>query len=157
MTAKFYYNSADRIVLDKTSYLTLEATETNFYLKDDTELLNPTIVVESDKLADNINYVYLGGNMKRYYFVDNITYSQGRIIMNLSVDVLMSHKDDILKNEFIIWRNQSIYNRYLTDDRQLTEASSRILTFPFEGGDGTFTGAGKTASYILSVSGRSLS
>ena len=157
MTAKFYYNSADRIVLDKSSYLTLEAKETNFYLKDDTELLNPTIVVESDKLSDNINYVYLGGNMKRYYFVENTTFSQGRIIMNLSVDVLMSHKDIILDNEFIVWRNQSIYNRYLTDDRQLTEASSRILTFPFEGGDGTFTGASKTASYILSVSGRSLS
>ena len=156
MMAEFYYNSADRIVLDKSSYLTLKSTETNFYLKDDTELLKPTIVVESDKLG-NINYVYLGGNMNRYYFVDNITYSQGRIIMNLSVDVLMSHKDDILKNEFIIWRNQSVYNRYLTDDRQLTEAASRVLTFPFTGGDGTFTGAGKTASYILSVSGRSLS
>lgn len=157
MTAKFYYNSADRIVLDKTSYLSLEATETNFYLKDDTELLSPTIVVESDKLSDNINYVYLGGNMQRYYFVENTTFSQGRIIMNLSVDVLMSHKDVILSNEFIIWRNQSVYNRYLTDDRQLTEAASRVLTFPFTGGDGTFTGASKTASYILSVSGRSLS
>lgn len=156
MQAIFYYNSADRIVIDKSSYLSQEITENNLYFKDDTDLINPTFIVESDKALHNINYVYVGGDVNRYYFINNITYSQGRIEIECAVDVLMSHKAIIYKNEFIVWRNQTVYNRYLTDDRQLTEASSRVLTFPFEGGDGTFTGATKTASYILSLSGRSL-
>lgn len=155
MQAKFYYNSADPIVIDKSSHLTVKSTEDNVYFKDDTELINPTLIVESDKALNNINYVYIGGDIKRYYFINNINYTQGRIELECAVDVLMSHKAIIYKNEFIVWRNQSVYNRYLTDDRQLTEAASRILTFPFVGGDGTFTGANKTAQYILTLNGRS--
>lgn len=150
MNAKFYYNSADKIVLNKASYLTQKDTATVYY-KDETDLIRPTFVLEADKIDKSINYVYIGGKVDRYYFINDVTFSHGRIYLKCEVDVLYSHRTQILKNEFLIWRNQKLYNRYLQDDRQLTEASSRILTFPSTSG---FAVGSKTASYILTIGGK---
>lgn len=150
MTAKFYYNTAERIVMDKTAYLT-EKDSASVRYKGDVDLVKPTFILEADKIDKHINYLYVGGDAKRYYFIDEVTFSQGKILLHCTVDVLHSHKTEIMKNEFIVWRNQTHYNRYLQDDRQITEASSRILTFPSNKGFGV---GEKTASYVLTIGGK---
>lgn len=149
MKATFYTNESDNIVINKT-IATIGKTNVTIRYKEETELIHPTFICEVDTLPNYCNYVYVKEPVNRYYYIVNKTYSNGYAEIECQVDVLMSFKNLIYEQELIVWRNQKHYNMYLTDDRQVTEASSRILTFPFPKG---FSGVGKQASYILTVNG----
>lgn len=79
-------NVFNKILTDKETY--------QITLKKDTDIINPIIILKSDVLID-FNYAYIN-ELKRFYFIDSITVASKNIyILNLSVDVLMSYKDDI--------------------------------------------------------------
>ena len=151
MNAKFYNNKSDKIVLNKN--ITQVGSQVTIYFKSDTELINPTFIFESDKIESNINYVYVGGKVSRYYFIDNITYSQGKVEIKCSIDVLMSHKDQIENLECVIGRNEKIWNMYLSDDRMELYHKPRYLTFPFEHGFTEYYDGTKYGSMILVLNG----
>ena len=152
MKATFYSNQSENIVLDK-KIDSIRLSNITIHYKDDTELINPTILCEVDKLPWYVNYVYISEPVDRYYYIVNKTMKQHMVEIVCEVDPLMSFKDELYEEEYLVWRNQKHYNMYLSDDRQVTEASERVLTFPFPRG---FSVGDKTASYILTVNGGSV-
>ena len=150
MNAKFYYNKSDRIVLNKD--ISEKGSVTVRY-KGDTDLINPIFIVNADKIDDKINYIYIGGDIKRYYFIDSVIFSQGHIELKCSIDVLMSHKSEIENQECIIIRNEKIWNMYLSDDRMELYHKPRYLTFPFEHGFTEYYDGTKYGSMVMTING----
>ena len=107
-----YVNASDEHVLDKS--ITKVHDNVNVILKDDTNLINPVIIV-SGSLAPSYNYVYLT-DFNRYYYVRDITYSQQRYYIALEVDVLMSFNAAIKSLEVIANRSSSRFNVYQPDN-----------------------------------------
>ena len=67
------------------------------------------------------NYVYIPV-FNRYYFVDNIVSVRNRLWrISMSVDVLMSFKEQILKQYGFVKRNEFSYNQNLVDDKVPTQ------------------------------------
>lgn len=144
MNVVLYNYSGDRRKINK--YLATIATVTILAITDDTNILHPTIVI--DTRAFNFNYVYIA-NFGRYYYVDNIKLMGGeRIALQLSVDVLMSHKSAILSSQVIADRSSSNNDPYLKDNKIATRDEARIYTRKM--GASPFT----TTSYVLQVAGR---
>ena len=161
MKITFYKNKADRIVFNKTKYLTKKGSSQNIKYKEDTDLIRPQFIVSVSDIKDkDINYVYVGKDpdnssdtttVNRYYYVNEITFSQQYVILSCEVDVLMSFKDDIADLEGIVERNALLYNMYLTDTKLKCFNLQRVQTFPWAA---SFLSDGaKTACYILTMSG----
>lgn len=127
-----YKNASEEHVLDK--QLTVVNSGVNAMFKDDTNMINPTIIISS-LMSKNFNYVYIS-DTDRYYYVNDMTYSQQRTFINLSVDVLMSFNSDIKDLEVIANRSSSYYNTYQKDDSIPFENRNIISTQPFSAGFG---------------------
>ena len=144
MTITAYNNHSDSRDINKV--LTDEITISNCILKDDTEIVNPTLIFAGGaKLPDTINYIYIPV-FNRYYFVTNKTTENQRILINLHTDVLESRKAALLNNECIVGRSTNIYNAYQVDEDIPMINSNEITITNFPSG---FTGE----SLILTVAG----
>lgn len=102
-------------------------------IKDDINILSPLIVLTSDNFVIECNYIYIS-DFKRYYFVDDKTFSNdGRVFLQLNVDVLQTYKNEIMQLDVIVINNELNGNRYLNNGEyyvnQCTEFS-QILNFP---------------------------
>lgn len=110
----------DKRYLDKSGGMTKQGqTLTGVHFIDDTEIVNPTLKL-SDFDEDKVNYVYIP-SLRRYYFVNGVTYSKGYYYVNLHVDVLMSFKDSIKKQTVVADRSASQYRQYIDDNILKTE------------------------------------
>ena len=115
-TMYFYKSTAEKNRMDKTSYLELIIQSTGT-LRRATSIITPEFEFVYNKVPD-FNYVYIP-NFGRYYFIDNIvSYRNGVWTLSLSVDVLMSFKEQILQCEAFITRNEFEYEPRLMDNRQ---------------------------------------
>ena len=142
MTITTYSNASEEHVLDK--QLTVVNSGVTAMFKDDTNMINPTIIISS-LMSKNFNYVYIS-DTDRYYYVNDMTYSQQRTFINLTVDVLMSFNSEIKALNVIANRSSSYYNVYQTDSSIPFENRNVISTQPFSGG---FNGQ----SMLLAVNG----
>ena len=142
MNITTYVNASDEHVLDKS--ITKVHDNVNVILKDDTNMINPVIIV-SGSLAPSYNYVYLTG-FNRYYYVRDITYSQQRYYISLEVDVLMSFNAGIKALEVIANRSSSRFNVYQPDNSIPFLQRNIISTQKFPAGFGS-------ESLILAVNG----
>ena len=95
-------------------------------------LLNLQIFIKRDLVSDfnNINYLYID-SYKRYYFVD-VTIENGFLVLNCSIDVLMTYKSAILNLTATITRNENLKNGYLEDKNYNIMSYENIVckTFP---------------------------
>lgn len=95
MRIDFFKNLSEKNRLQKT--LTYKKTVTG-NLKNKTSVINPVITI-ANKQGFNIfdyNYIYIY-DLNRYYFIDNIIIDTANTFtIELSEDVLMSYKNDIL-------------------------------------------------------------
>lgn len=144
MTLDTYTNLSDDYKLNKN--LTPIATDIPIVLKDDTEIINPIIIV-SRSVNTDFNYCRIP-QLGRYYFVSKggVTYAQNRAYIQLEVDALMSHRGAINALSVIADRSSSVYNVYQCDSEIPFENRNIISTQPFSGG---FNGQ----SLILAVNG----
>ena len=141
-----YSMKMDKRYLNKT--ITQISVMNDCYFKDDTELINPVLILSSFN-AVTTNYVYIP-DLSRYYYVTGVTYSEGYYYVALHVDVLMSFKDDILKQRCIIDRGASYVNLYMSDDEFKTQSYTCDRYIPFENASAfDFT----KQQYILAVMG----
>lgn len=166
LVANFFYNKADKKQVGKdakngNNYVFLtpkrinNTYDININYREDTSLLNPTFTFMSrTRIQNDINYLYVQ-EMKRWYYVDDITYTQHMIELHCSVDVLTSFAKEIKEQYAIVIRQEQNYNLYINDDKMRTEAQARILTYPFTGGFGTSLSSGtvKNCSYIFAING----
>lgn len=142
MEVNFYKNKSDKKYVDKSIEL---ITTANCIFKDDTTVKNPTLILSNINGITQSNYLYIE-DFNRYYYIDNITFSQQRYYIDCSCDVLMSFSADIKNCTAIIERQENEYNLYLNDEEYKVYQYPRVQTK-------RFTNGFDTNSFILAIAG----
>lgn len=120
MNIKLYSSNSDINRVDKTSFIVLKKSLEGT-LKEETSVINPSIVVTSDSSILNANYAYIE-LFKRYYFITNITSIRNDLWrIDLKCDVLMSFKDEIKNIKCLVARNENKYNPLLSDKKVVVQ------------------------------------
>lgn len=132
-TVKLYNCTIDSRYLNKSDGLTQIGNDLNCNFKDDTELVNPVLILST--YTENINYVYIP-SLYRYYFVTGVTYSEGYYYVALHVDVLYSFMQSILDQECILARasEEGKYNLFQSDDKFKLYEYTQVRYKLFKGG-----------------------
>lgn len=119
----------------------------NGMFRNETSIINPTVLVEGDISAiAAANYLYIP-TFKRYYYITDLRSIRSSLYeISAHVDVLMSHQQGILSNSAIIKRQQNKWNLYLNDGSFTSYQNPMVLTKNFPQG---FTGG----SFVLAVAG----
>ena len=132
MDINFYKNTSDNNVLNKN--ITLISTH-NIKLKDECNIITPSILIHGD-ISNDINYAYIEKWGRYYYVRDKKSLNNGIYEVNLTVDVLMSHKDKILNLQCIIDKQQDLtnINKYYNDGSFIVSSKEFIETINFPNG-----------------------
>ena len=150
MTMNLYQNTADKYVLDKSSYLTSIDTLTGT-LRDRCDIISPTIIIERDALP-NFNYVYIP-TFNRYYYLNGIVSVRKNLWeISLTLDERMTYKTDILALEnVIIGRAESAtwYDPFYVDDKIPVTAGLRHTVTEIS--NTTFSRAESSYPFVVSV------
>lgn len=86
-------------------------------MKTVSSLLSPVIDIADTRMTGAIpmyNYAYIA-EFKRYYFIDDVSWSQGIWSISMHVDVLASFKEDIENSRQYVIRSASRSNPYIPD------------------------------------------
>lgn len=134
MTVTFYSNTADNIVVDKTSSLTQLGVLNNVTFKKDENKGTPQLELAYNSTIEHANYCYIQ-ELGYYYNMSEPVLGAQRMIFDLSTDLLMSKKSEILGLECIIARQENKFNAYLNDERypalNKQEVTTRLFTKGF--------------------------
>ena len=134
MTITFYNNESDAIVVSKK--ITQISSINNVKIINETDIVNPSIVV-SRKFYDSIilkaNYLYID-KLDRYYYINNISFAESMIVIDCTVDVLMSYKKQIRNITCTVTRNENLKNGYLNDDNYNIQAYKQVVCKMFPNG-----------------------
>ena len=143
LTIKLYKTSSPYNQITKT--LSNELSLTGTY-KDNISILEPEVLISTSTNINQYNYMYIADN-ERYYFIDIDIVRDGLYRIKGSVDVLYSHKAEILNNKAVVKRQANQYNLYLNDDIFKVYNKTNVITknFPY--------GFDRNGSYILTVLG----
>ena len=123
--------------------------------KDDTSLLNPTVIINGVSNSSTYTIEDIGKcnyfsipKVDRYYFITDIVMLHGgRVAISGKVDPLMSFKTDILASTQLIVRQEKKTNNYLIDTDIPLSSKKQIIEHEF--GDSIADGG----YYILAVNG----
>ena len=132
MNAYLYKNDADERYVDKTAYLTELHSNIPCELKDDTDIIRPTLIFNYSVVPD-VNYVWLSV-LGRYYFIRNRIYSQGRVYVECEEDVLMTYRDQLKAQTVVIKRQRNNYDLNQVDNEWTIEGYTATRTIPFPNG-----------------------
>ena len=100
--------------------------------KDETDVVNPIILVEMDYASMvACNYAYIPTNRRFYYITDVTSVSNALCTLSLEVDVLMSFKTDIRSLSGIVERNTYQFNTYQEDGQLSRLKKTQIQTKAF--------------------------
>ena len=115
-------------------------------LREETDIVDPVIVVEYDGTLTNTNYMHIP-TFNRYYFINKIeSVRTGLWRVYGHCDVLKTYSQGILGTKCVVARNQNEYNLYLNDAYFKVQSNPRlqIINFPNK-----FSGE----SYVLVMKG----
>ena len=145
MTITLYHNDSDKRTVNKT--LTNAGALSGAVIIDDTSILSPRLKVRDNGIiAVQYNYCYIA-DFKRYYYITDITVSNGYIYIDCKVDVLMSYANEIKACTGVLARQENIWSGYLDDSENYTNQYNNVSLKAF---NSPFS---KTLSYILLVNG----
>lgn len=149
MRVILYNTTSDNRVLSKNIALIKEI---DAELKDANDVISPTLKIQRFEGWEKVNYIYIQ-SFNRYYYVNTIKQSLGNtILLDCSVDVLMSNKDAIRNLTCIIDKQENsstaYSDKYLDDGSFITECRTfnSILNFP--------AGFNNGGEFILITAGR---
>lgn len=137
----FYKCTDDKRVINKT--LGTAKTLSDCTLNDESSIINPSFIIDTDSTIYDYNYVYIAYFGRYYYITDIIVLNGEQMKINCAVDVLKSHASEILNCTVNSRRNENNYDMYLPDDRPI---ESRYIRYSKEFGT-SFKDF--TPSYIL--------
>lgn len=130
MNINFYKNTSDNNVLNKN--ITLISTH-NIKLKDECNIMTPSILIHGD-ISNDINYAYIEKWGRYYYVRDKKSLNNGIYEVNLTVDVLMSHKNKILESDGIIYHSENLKNDYIPSENYTNDIREKTRVINFSGG-----------------------
>lgn len=111
MTAIFYNCSDDGDHVHKSPEPTRDDVTITQYM--DTSIINPVFRVKT--VPTNTNYLYVN-DTGRYYYIDDMVYSNQCILLYCTIDVLYTYRDDIINSTQLVARNENDYNDSLPDN-----------------------------------------
>lgn len=158
MLLTYYNNKSDsRYVVKDITAVSKEghSNPVNITLLENTSIVNPTFKMKDVDLYMTANYVYVD-ELRRYYYIRNVTLSNGYAYLECSVDVLMSYKD-VLKNNSklvaIISRQEHEY------DMKQNDGQIPIKQYPAKRCIGKFSTpfSMERASFVIGVIGNTTS
>lgn len=156
MTIKLYKIPDDRKQVDKTIIdigvdATILGTLSNVHIKENTNILKPTIEIAYNSLYATANYMYVP-EWRRYYHLEPPTVGAQRMFFQGSVDVLYTYRTGIRALQVIVERQEekSKGKLYMVDKAFKSEVRKIISTRKLSG---AFDKA--HSSYILTTGGRS--
>lgn len=116
MVIHLYRTSDDRRKIRKQLYNI--KSDISCIIKGESNIHTPTIILNTDSIdISSCNYAYIP-SFNRYYFINSTEVITGnRILLNLTVDVLMSFSNDILNSTVIINKQEHSdkANPYIND------------------------------------------
>lgn len=145
MKISFYNNKSEIEKVGKSLDL-IETIEGN--LVNETDIINPTIVLEHDSSIINSNYMYIP-TFGRYYFITKIESIRNNVWrISAHVDVLETYKTQIKSQTAIVDRLSNEESPYIADGRYTFDSynSYKIQNFG--------ASLSKNLSYILVVAGQ---
>lgn len=146
------YNPTDDDHLDK-ELRTIYTLTGN--LRNDTDVVNPTVLIECDAVylfgdanVPGVNYFTISDFRRSYYLVNVNVLETGLYELVGHVDVLSSFKEGIRAQEAIVRRQEtaSAYNLYINDASLKAYQNPYVITKKFNRGFNGF-------SYILAIAG----
>lgn len=129
MNIDLYVNNSATNVVNKN--ITLITTLSTSHLKKNTNNVNLEIEISYNENYDKCNYIYIP-HFHRYYYVENITYSQQYIIFKAHVDVLMSFKSEIKNSSQIIVAQENKGDMYLENATWEEDSRQYVRNIYFE-------------------------
>jgi hypothetical protein len=147
MNITFYKTKSETNKINKTLSDALPITGS---IKDNTNIVSPTIKVQYNANLLTYNYCYIPV-FNRYYFVNSVEIDGDILIISLSCDVLMSFKNDILSSKVRVIRSSSSKIKYLPDSL-ITQTTKTNYIFKKLGTG--FNVAENTNNYVLVLSGK---
>lgn len=137
MQVRFYRYEGRDDVVDKDLGNPIETMSLLFF-KEQVDKEKPYIIVPYSQNLDNCNYCYIQ-ELGYYYYMSEPILMEQRVRFDLSVDLLMTKKDEIKQLNCILERSESNYNAYLEDNKLpiLAKQDVTCLKFPrgFERGE----------------------
>lgn len=143
MTIDFYKMNDFRNKINKT--LTDKYTVNNVYFKSaNVDILKPFLRLNDDFSMYNYCYIH---ELNRYYFIDDVIIENNGIRnYKLSIDVLMSYKNQIMNNKTHIIESENVLN---ADNVNYNEKNNEVIeTFNFP--NNPFT---ETTDVLITVRG----
>lgn len=137
-----YQLLGDKRYLDKTEYLNAlynEGEQNDYFdgvIIDDTSVIEPTFKFSRHKYWKRCNYLFCQDTL-RYYYVTDVTLSQGYVYVKCHVDVLMTFRNTLKERNIILKRTgnsavkKKLYNRYLQDEKYKAYAMPKVLNYNF--------------------------
>lgn len=145
MTVKWYRSTANPKKLNKLGALQLLGTS-DIQPRDDFDLRSPSIILTYNAALIGVNYAEIAG---RYYFVREPSLdTAGRMSFELTPDVLMINRVEILNLEAILARSSDVYNSYISDGQVVHQSNDEIINYSL----GTL-GTGYGASLVFAAIG----
>ncbi len=153
MVAKIFKTKSAPNVVNKVLTEVVAFDEVIF--KEDTSLLNPTIIINGVSNSSSYNIEDIGTSnyfsipkVNRYYFITDITMmSGGRVAITGKVDVLMTFKTDIIGSTQLIVRQEKKTNNFLIDTDIPLSSKKQVIEHEF--GESIVD----SGYYILAVNG----
>ena len=107
-------------------------------LLDECSVVNPSITIEIDNLSQ-YNYMYIPV-FHRYYYITNSTVVQNKIWrIEAHTDVLMSSKEDLLKNKCVVEKVENGGSNYVDDGSWTVRADSFVQATQMSGELGNYS------------------
>ena len=131
MTIRIYKTSSRTNALTKT--LTNEKVFNKAKLLNPEDVVNPTLSIISEDDLTGYNYAKID-EFNRAYFARVEVIRDKVYKLTLDCDVLSSRATELLNRTAVIARSETVYNRYLNDDKLTTQAYKRVKTIPFNEG-----------------------
>ncbi len=152
MYMNLYQNGQDRRVIGKT--LTNGFSINDIEIKQDTNILKPSIIIKYFSGVMAYNYCYIS-IFDRYYFIDNIqVLSGGRVELICSVDVLNTYATEIKALNAILTRGSIGQPTMIIDNRLPLKQTKNVKTYEFSGGDFNIDTATKLSNnFVLNIMG----
>lgn len=96
--------------------------------------LSPSFLVSGN--YSEYNYAYIPAFGRFYYIKDHTAESGNMTRIDMQVDALQSFKDQILANNAVLERQESLNNAYFADSMYWTQVNKVVKTVPFTDGSG---------------------
>lgn len=137
MVAKIFKTKSAPNVVNKVLTEVVAFDEVIF--KEETSLLNPTIIINGVSNSSSYNIEDIGTSnyfsipkVNRYYFITDITMmSGGRVAITGKVDVLMTFKTDIIGSTQLIVRQEKKTNNFLIDTDIPLSSKKQVIEHEF--------------------------